>query len=281
MSVQTLLISLAVTCVAVGITFLYFRNRMNKTEQKVDLMFQLIQEHEKNSRMANQMQMQQLHQSNTTTQFQNNEPELINISDNENDESEEEFDSDDSAEISDDEEDKLVIQNNDATDVTDITDVTDVSNTVKMISLTLDGAETSVAELTPANLMETLEVNSLSVNHDDESVHSIDELDEVHLSENDDELDGSQHADQESNSSKSDDGTLNNFVVTKKISSSQQDTSSSDEDNTIEVVKEDTMSTDYAKLTKAQLKKLAEEKGLAGYKKLTKTGLVELLNQNQ
>ena len=225
MSVQTLLISLAVTCVAVGITFLYFRNRINKTEQKVDLMFQLIQEHEKNSRMANQMQMQQLHQSNTTSQFQNNEPELINISDNENDESEEEFDSDDSAEISDDEEDKLVIQNNDATDVTDVTDITDVSNKVKMISLTLDGAETSVAELTPANLMKTLEVNSLSVNPDDESVHSIDELDEVHLSENDDELDGSQHADQESNGSKSEDGTLNNFVVTKKISSSQQDTS--------------------------------------------------------
>ena len=272
MSVQTLLISLAVTCVAVGITFLYFRNRMNKTEQKVDLMFQLIQEHEKNSRMANQMQMNQLHQANASAQFQNNEAELINISDNENDETDEEYDSDDSAEISDEDEDKLVIQNNDDTDV---------SNTVKMISLTLDGAETSIAELTSANLMETLEVNSLSVNQDEESVLSIDELDEVQLSENNDDLDVSQQADQESNSSKSDDGTLNNFVVTKKTSSSQQDTSSSDEDNTIEVVKDDTVSTDYAKLTKAQLKKLAEEKGLAGYKKLTKTGLVDLLNQNQ
>lgn len=273
MSVQTLLISLAVTCVAVGITFLYFRNRMNKTEQKVDLMFQLIQEHEKNSRMANQMQMHQLHQANATAQFQNNETELINISDNENEESEEEYDSDDSAEISDEEEDKLVIQN-DADG--------NVENSVKMISLTLDGAETSVAELTSENLMETLEVNSLSVNHDNESSPSIDELDEVQLSDNDDDLDGSQHADQESTSSKSDDGTLNNFVVTKKTSTSQQETSSSDEDNTIEIEKEDAVSsTNYEKLTKAQLKKLAEDKGLAGYKKLTKTGLVDLLNQNQ
>jgi hypothetical protein len=272
MSVQTLLISLAVTCVAVGITFLYFRNRMNKTEQKVDLMFQLIQEHEKNSRMANQMQMHQLHQANATAQFQNNETELINISDNENEESEEEYDSDDSAEISDEEEDKLVIQNDPDGNV---------ENTVKMISLTLDGAETSVAELTSENLMETLEVNSLSVNHDGESTPSIDELDEVQLSDNDD-LDGSQHADQESNGSKSDDGTLNNFVVTKKTSTSPQETSSSDEDNTSEVEKEDTVaSTNYEKLTKAQLKKLAEDKGLAGYKKLTKTGLVDLLNQNQ
>ena len=272
MSVQTLLISLAVTCVAVGITFLYFRNRMNKTEQKVDLMFQLIQEHEKNSRITNQMQMHQLHQANATAQFQNNETELINISDNENEESEEEYDSDDSAEISDEEEDKLVIQN-DADG--------NVENSVKMISLTLDGAETSVAELTSENLMETLEVNSLSVNHDNESSPSIDELDEVQLSDNDD-LDGSQHADQESNGSKSDDGTLNNFVVTKKTSTSQQETSSSDEDNTSEVEKEDAVaSTNYEKLTKAQLKKLAEDKGLAGYKKLTKTGLVDLLNQNQ
>lgn len=274
MSVQTLLISLAVTCVAVGITFLYFRNRMNKTEQKVDLMFQLIQEHEKNSRMANQMQMHQLHQANATAQFQNNETELINISDNENEESEEEYDSDDSAEISDEEEDKLVIQN-DADG--------NVENSVKMISLTLDGAETSVAELTSENLMETLEVNSLSVNHDNESSPSIDELDEVQLSDNDDDdLDGSPHADQESTSSKSDDGTLNNFVVTKKTSTSPQETSSSDEDNTSDVEKEDAVaSTNYEKLTKAQLKKLAEDKGLAGYKKLTKTGLVDLLNQNQ
>ena len=105
MSVQTLLLSVAITCVMVGITFFYFRNRIGKTEQKVDLMFQLIQEHEKNSRMANQMQMQQLHQAKATAQFQNNETELINISDNENEESEEEYDSDDSAEISDEEED--------------------------------------------------------------------------------------------------------------------------------------------------------------------------------
>jgi hypothetical protein len=52
MSVQTLLLSVAVTCVMVGITFFYFRNRIGKTEQKVDLMFQLIQEHEKNMQLT-------------------------------------------------------------------------------------------------------------------------------------------------------------------------------------------------------------------------------------
>ncbi len=45
MSLQTLLISVLITCVTVGVTFFYFRNRIQRTEQKVDLMFSLIQEH--------------------------------------------------------------------------------------------------------------------------------------------------------------------------------------------------------------------------------------------
>jgi len=42
------LISLGVTCLVCIILFLYFRNRIGKMEQKVDLMFQLIQEYEQN-----------------------------------------------------------------------------------------------------------------------------------------------------------------------------------------------------------------------------------------
>jgi len=42
------LISLGVTCLVCVILFLYFRNRIGKMEQKVDLMFQLIQEYEQN-----------------------------------------------------------------------------------------------------------------------------------------------------------------------------------------------------------------------------------------
>ncbi len=40
------LISLGVTCLVCIILFLYFRNRIGKMEQKVDLMFQLIQEND-------------------------------------------------------------------------------------------------------------------------------------------------------------------------------------------------------------------------------------------
>ncbi len=46
------LISLGVTCLASVILFLYFRNRVGRMEQKVDLMFQLIQEYEQTKNIA-------------------------------------------------------------------------------------------------------------------------------------------------------------------------------------------------------------------------------------
>ena len=260
MSIQALLISVAVTLVTVGVTFFYFRNRMNKTEQKVDLMFQLIQEHERNSRMAQQMQMQQM-QNNNIESHEN----LINISDDDDDDGEDDYDSDDSEVVSDNEEEnKLVINDN-------------LENTVKTISLSLDGAET--------NNIESL----------DETNNDLDELDEVQLSDTD-SMEANNGSD-ELKDENSDDGTLNNFVVTKKISNETENDSLDDEISSVneedvqneettenvedlvtEEVKTVVPSINYSKLSKAQLKQLAQEKGLAGYNKLTKGGLVELLN---
>lgn len=260
MSIQALLISVAVTLVTVGVTFFYFRNRMNKTEQKVDLMFQLIQEHERNSRMAQKMHMQQM-QNNNIESHEN----LINISDDDDDDGEDDYDSDDSEVVSDNEEEsKLVINDN-------------LENTVKTISLSLDGAET--------NNIESL----------DETNNDLDELDEVQLSDTDsmEANNGSVELKDEN----SDDGTLNNFVVTKKISNEtendsldddissvneedvqNEETSENVEDLVTEEVKTVVPSINYSKLSKAQLKQLAQDKGLAGYNKLTKGGLVDLLN---
>ena len=102
---------------------------------------------------------------------------------------------------------------------------------------------------------------------------------------------------------KSDDGTLNNFVVTKKMSTDsevesldeqlssdnneneddEEENENVDEDENVEEavtqeVKTVVPSINYSKLSKAQLKQLAQDKGLAGYNKLTKGGLVDLLN---
>jgi len=257
MSIQALLISVAVTLVTVGVTFFYFRNRMNKTEKKVDLMFQLIQEHERNSKISQQMQMQQMYSMSNE-----NKEKLINIS-----EDEDNYESDDSEVVSDDENDleenKLVIKDeNDS-----------LVDTVKTISLSLDGAETFNKE--------TLDIQNNNENDNNQDVSSeTSELDSLTVNNTDNE-----NSDVDSN----DDGTLNNFVVTKKQSNKttnseesiniNSDTESLNEelsDNEEQTL--DTPSINYAKLSKNQLKQLAQEKGLAGYNKLTKGGLVELLN---
>ncbi len=92
------LISLGVTCLTCVILFLYFRNRISRMEQKVDLMFQLIQEYEQNKIIH------QNHPRNDTrpaAAMAAVEANLINVSDDESDYS-------DSDEVSDVEDDGLL-----------------------------------------------------------------------------------------------------------------------------------------------------------------------------
>ena len=105
------LISLGVTCLLCVILFLYFRNRISRMEQKVDLMFQLIQEYEQN-KIINQNHPRNDTQSVPTVAFQDVqmggtehrvEANLINVSDDESDYS-------DSDEVSDEEGDLLNIK---------------------------------------------------------------------------------------------------------------------------------------------------------------------------
>ena len=106
-----LVISLGVSALSATLLFLYFRNRMASVERKVDVMFDLIQSHEvdRQQQMNQQMMMQQ--QSQTSSQNtggwvseENTQPErnLIDVSDDDEDE---EYDSEDSREVSDNEDD--------------------------------------------------------------------------------------------------------------------------------------------------------------------------------
>ncbi len=171
MSLQTLLISVLITCVTVGVTFFYFRNRIQRTEQKVDLMFSLIQEHENNAKLRQQMPpiaMQggmssaALGQSQQHTPFQS-QNELINISDDDDEEgSNSEYDSDDSAEVSDGDDDKIKIDSEDSN--------TNLEDTVKTISLTLEGAETSSSSDVNIQDIQNLEEHDISDESNQEDV---------------------------------------------------------------------------------------------------------------
>ena len=99
------LISLGVTCLASVILFFYFKNRIGRMEQKVDLMFQIIQEYEQ----AKNIQPIQTFQPTTVSrddvmQMGGNTAhnDLISVSDDDDDDNQET----DSEEISDNEEDE-------------------------------------------------------------------------------------------------------------------------------------------------------------------------------
>lgn len=131
------LISLGVTCLASVILFLYFRNRIGRMEQKVDLMFQLTQELVQAKNISETQAMPPTHSRDEMHQMMGggstNHDDLISVSDDD-----EERDSD-SEEISDnesgDEEEPINIQES-------------VAN-VKSISLS--GAEIESLAVEPAD----------------------------------------------------------------------------------------------------------------------------------
>lgn len=286
MSLQTLLISVLITCVTVGVTFFYFRNRIQRTEQKVDLMFSLIQEHENNAKLRQQMPpiaMQggmssaALGQSQQHTPFQS-QNELINISDDDDEEgSNSEYDSDDSAEVSDGDDDKIKIDSEDSN--------TNLEDTVKTISLTLEGAETSSSSDVNIQDIQNLEEHDISdeSNQEDVAVDNSENLNDnfdaistetvpsetpVQLKEvNDDDLDEIQLSDDEGDDEGEED---------------EDDDDEDADDEQTKTVTVDTLdaSTDYSKLTAKKLKEIAREKG-HDTKGLKKKQIVELLSSSQ
>lgn len=111
------MVSLAVTAIAAIGLFLFFRNRMTKIEQKLNLMFQLIQEHNTAQELARAQMMAQQRQrvpgpppaggKRADSTPPDREPELIEIS--EDDAGGSSGGSTDSEEVSDTEPTKLAI----------------------------------------------------------------------------------------------------------------------------------------------------------------------------
>jgi hypothetical protein len=267
MSLQTLIISVLVTCITVGATFFYFRNRIQRTEQKVDLMFSLIQEHENNAKLRQQFQPAAVMQAGMSNnipqeQFQNvqtSENELINISDDDqaDDDDDSEYDSDDSAEVSDnDDDDKLTIDEDSAEE--------NLEDTVKTISLSLDGAETTASEVKIADI-QNLEEHTVDENKQDIINKVFDQLEQVNnttsesleITEINDDLD-------EINLSDVDD----------------EDPDEEDQTDATTMEQDGNEVTNYSKLTAKKLKELAKEKGLEA-KGLKKKELIVLLSSSE
>jgi hypothetical protein len=234
-------ISLGVTCLVCVVLFLYFRNRIGRMEQKVDLMFQLIQEYEQN-KIIHQNHPRNDTQSVPTvfpgTQMGGTEhrveANLINVSDDESDYS-------DSDEVSDEEDSLLNIKE------------TVVGENIKSISLS--GAEIESIKVETGDDLDDIS------DFDETNMDDMITLEEV----NNDEIEVEEQE-------------VEKQEVEKQEVEKQEDADEHQEEIEEIEVKDDKPLSDR---TVKELKQLAEEKGFTNYKGLRKNKLVELLATSQ
>ena len=246
-----LVISLGVSALSATLLFLYFRNRMASVERKVDVMFDLIQTHEADRQQAAHQMM--MHQENSAPRSQNtgawvtqeNSQQERNLIDVSEDEEDEEYDSEDSREVSDNEDDleeriKLV--------TTDI-DLVEADEAKSVVVL-----ETNHDE--PVNVDDTVELQEVTDDLEEEKGSSADVENTV------------QSADKSDNDNDVDD-------------SLEEDDSDEEEDNSDETTQVVSEEIEYNKLKVAELKAIAEAKGLSNYKSLKKQPLIDLIKASE
>jgi hypothetical protein len=237
-----LMISLSISALGCTILFLYFRNKISSVEKKVDVMFDLIQNHQQEQYNIPESIQQEVEQHNNTgydnsnnfeenvqtnfeenvqTNFEENvQTNLISISDDDDDDD----DDDDSEEVSDSDE-----------DITDNEELPKISieQTENMTLEVNDIKKITVQETDKVNTEESNQVREI-----EDVTDSLDEVDDSDDEETDTEI------------------PLKNDTVENSLI-----------DNIF----------DYNKLKVSELKSLAKQKGLQNYKSLKKGPLVDLL----
>jgi hypothetical protein len=131
---RLLLISLATVLLSSILLFIYFRSRIVKVEEKLEIMFNLIQSHAREEQMTQQFVPYENNVQNTVQE--NTRVNLIDVSEDEDGES----DSDESDSDSDDEMNNLVI------------DETLLEENIKKIELTLESKDVLFDNMTQENM---------------------------------------------------------------------------------------------------------------------------------
>jgi len=256
---QTILIPVLISLVACGVLFFYFRNRITVTENKVNLMFDLIQEHQKQTdqqRAALHYQQQELMTNTDNTNHPQeaafasaslSDPGLIDISDGETD-SESESDSDDESDGG-----RLKL--------------TEDSETSKLVKiLTLEGAEIGPSGGGLKDLDTLPEISSETLDNTTD-IKEIKLTPDVNIDSNIDDIDLSDEEDDEEE-------------VEEETEGDEPDQSNTSDNDKKTIVKKVDDVLDINKMTVSQLKAQCKKENLTGYKKMKKQSLIDLLTEN-
>ena len=246
-----LLISLGVTTLSAALLFVYFKNKINDVENKVQIIFDLVQSHSQN-------QMNQQHHNDIDVKFHSQEQSnLIQVSDDDNDKND--YNTVSEGEDSEDEDiEDEDIEGEDSEDEGSEDEGSEGEDS--------EGEEVvEEAKINKLNNTDLFENNNDLQNNNQQSLE-IPNIKELEVSEL---------------------NVLNNEMIqlnTKK-DDEQEETDSLDELSDIddqdkaETEKND-IPQDLKKFTVAVLKNLAEKKGLSNYKSLKKAALIKLIEEN-
>jgi len=248
---QTILTPLCISLFVCGLLFFYLKNRLSSTETKVDLMFQLIQEHE-NQRQLTAQNFAQMppgvpQQNYEAPAMQGGEPSpLIDVSDSED------SDSDDSD--SDSEDERLTFKADSEAD-----------DAIKKVMLSIAGAEigdkasplvVSEPEQQDSGSLDKTEIKEINIAES----HTVEaeDLDDINLSGAEDDEDDDEEDDDDEDE--------------------DEDETDASVDNTTTSVKKLPTDKPLDKWKVKELKSECKRRGLGGYKSLKKNAIIDLLN---
>jgi len=282
--IRNLVISLGITTLSSFLLYMYFKNRMSDVESKVDIMFQLIQEHTAANEAAaaaaaiqnvhNQMNS---HPASPQSYHSETGSNLVDVSDDEDGGSSSEEVSD-----SEDEETNSVMPQIDESDIAHLREniFEEETNNIKKINLNIHGSETSPPqESIVLNNLEDLQIEptqdqtptkEMKVEEVDSSDLNIDGDTQVNLTMLTPEINTEEEEDEDKELS---DKELNDIIL-------EED----EEDNTKKITVTEEVELDPETLrrkTVVQLKEIAAQKKLQKYKSLTKKRLIDLISNSQ
>lgn len=238
-------IFVAISFVSTALLYVYFKNKVDKVDEKLDMMYQLIQSHaiENDTRQGN-MSSNQVYQMQDSNIGQETSDQLIEVSENEaedgsdsdSDDSSDSGNSDDSDD-SDNESEHLVLG-----ETTELDDV-------KKIELNLEQSSDQEME-EEINLKKLSEVDLDDVSNDLNNNEASLDLEVSQKNEQDDE---------------------------KESDEEESDEEESDEEESENVKQEVKKTLDYSKYKVVELKAFCRDKHLTNYAALKKSELVDLL----
>lgn len=284
MMIRNLVISLGITTLSSFLLYMYFKNRMSDVENKVDIMFQLIQEHtaaNEAAAAAAALQNNQINSHPTSPQSYNSDSmnNLVDVSDDEmggGSSSEEVSDSED-------EETESVMPQLDESDIQNLRDniFEEQESEIKKINLNIHGSETSPPENNDIVLddLEDLNLESKQIESNQETDAVIEEVDSNNLKLDDttelnltmEETEDSGEAEKASDKSSDEEDQLNEITLEPEATDTKTIFVSEQVDLDPEILR---------KKTVAQLKEIAAQKNLQKYKSLTKKRLIDLISNS-